>query len=247
MPQLDSGRARRRHAASLPPPGSLASYARVLALALALALPAGAPGVSGLASAQEPAQPPEALRRLQQMSPEQLQQLMRRHAEASMPGAEHERLGRLAGSWRVHTQVWPQPGAEPITIPGRARAEMILGGRFLSLHLDSGAGEDAAQAVHVIGFDRRAGEYTILALDTTGTYWVSARGAAGAEESRIVMSGSDYDPIFEQEQLYDMVLTMTDEDHFTFEVVFKDPMHTRGGPPFRMVEASFTRAAEAGS
>ena len=47
--------------------------------------------------------------------------------------------------------------------------------------------------VYTLGFDRRHGEYTIVAMDDSGTYWVTARGTR--DGSVIAMYGEDEDPV----------------------------------------------------
>jgi hypothetical protein len=177
----------------------------------------------------------------QQPTPEQWQEWMRRHQELAQPGPEHDRLAAMTGSWDVELKMWPEPGAEPMTITAAVEAKTILGDRFLVQTLDIADTDPGDEQMSIIGFDRRTDEYTILALDTTGTYWVSARGPAEAGGNRAVLSGEDYDAIVDGVQLYDFVLSWPDEETFVMEIVFKDSIHTRGGPPFKMVEATYRR------
>ena len=76
---------------------------------------------------------------------------------------------------------------------GTTTNRMILGGRFLvSEHtstIAAGAmGDIKMDAMSIYGFDRRTNEYTIVELDSMGTYWVTAAGAP-REDKSIVMSG----------------------------------------------------------
>ena len=94
----------------------------------------------------------------------------------------------------------------------------------------------AGEMMTILGFDRRSGEYTLIGLDTSGTYWVAARGPANESGDGAVLSGEDYDAVFEHMQLYDFVLAWPDDDTFRIQIIFKDEIHTGGGPPFKMVE-----------
>lgn len=176
-------------------------------------------------------------------SPEELARIMERHAEAALPGPEHEILQRMAGSWELEITMWPEPGAEPVTATSVVEAEMILGGRFL---VQTGAMTDPfpAETLTILGFDRRSGHYDMVALDTMGTYWVTARGDATGADG-LLLSGTDYDPIGEFEQVYDFVIRFEDEDTLVSEIVFKDPINTRGGPPFTMVRTRAVRRSGA--
>jgi len=177
----------------------------------------------------------------QQPSPEQIAEFMRQHREAAQPGPEHERLTRMEGAWEVEVTMWPEPGAEPMTTSGTAAAEMMLGNRFLMMSMDLADTDPAGEQISIIGFDRRSDEYIVLGMDASGTYWVTARGPADNSGDRAVLSGEDYDAIFDGVQLYDFVLSWPDENTFVVEIIFKDEVHTRGGPPFKMVEVTSRR------
>lgn len=177
----------------------------------------------------------------QQPTQEQLQELMARHMAAAQPGPEHERLARMQGTWDVEITMWPAPGAAPVKMTGTSESEMILGNRFLMQTMDLADTDPSGEQISIIGFDRRTDEYIILGLDTAGTYWVTARGPADEGGDRAVLSGEDYDAIVDGTQLYDFVLIWPDEDTFVIEIVFKDEIHTRGGPPFKMVEVTSRR------
>ena len=131
----------------------------------------------------------------QEPSPEQGQEMMARMTELAQPGPEHERLARYAGSFDVLLRVWPEPGAEPQTIDATSVGEMILDGRFLVLHTRIPDGMFAGEAISVIGFNRRYQEYTLIGLDTQGTYWVSAQGPEDAACTTATLAGTDDDPV----------------------------------------------------
>lgn len=174
-------------------------------------------------------------------SPEEIQRLMARSMELGKPGPEHERLARLAGTWSLEAKIWPSPGAEPQVVHGSGTAAPILGGRFLVRRVTLGEGMFAGESMTIIGFDRRSEEYTLIELDTVGTYWITAAGPADASGSRAVLSGTDDDPVFEHTQEYDFVLRFVDDDTWVTEIIFKDDAHTGGGGPFKMVEMTARR------
>jgi hypothetical protein len=151
------------------------------------------------------------------------------------PGPEHEVLARLAGTWDQDIRIWPEPGAEPMSSKGVAEARMILGGRFLESRAEAEFFGVRGESVSIMGFDRRRDLYTVLGLDTFGTYWVAAAGKAEGE-THIVMRGEDEDPVIGHTQEYEFRIRIDDADTWTMEIVFLDEMHTRGKGPFRMVE-----------
>ena len=205
---------------------------RAVAAAAAIAIVAVA--AIGAAAAQESTTARETP--LQQRSPEEIQALALLHMESASPGPEHERLAAMEGTWDIEITMWAQRDAAPMTMNGTVEAEMILGGRFLVQTADLADTDAAGEMMTILGFDRRSGEYTLIGLDTSGTYWVAARGPANESGDGAVLSGEDYDAVFEHMQLYDFVLAWPDDDTFRIQIIFKDEIHTGGGPPFKMVE-----------
>ncbi len=177
----------------------------------------------------------------QEPTPEELQALVARVMKLGKPGPEHARLARMAGTFDVENKIWPTPGAEPETAHGTMESEMVLGGRFLLLRSTIEGGMFAAEGLTIIGFDRRHEEYTLIGMDTTGTYWVAGQGPADADGTSATLSGTDDDPVIGHTQEYDFVLHFVDDDTIVTDIVFKDSVHTQGGPPFRMVQSTARR------
>lgn len=182
--------------------------------------------------AQEPAK--------QEPTPEEIAEKQRIYMEQAQPGPEHAMLAKMAGAWDQEIRMWPQPGAEPMVMKGVAESRLILGGRFLQSESRM-TGMEEPVGVSLMGFDRRSGEYTALGLDMSGTYWVTARGKPSEDGKTVVLSGEDYNPAIDHRQVYDFVLRWIDDDTYTWAIVFKDEVHTRGGDPFKMVEITFRR------
>ncbi|MBD3257137.1 DUF1579 domain-containing protein [candidate division GN15 bacterium] len=178
-----------------------------------------------------------------EMTEAEKQQKMMQLMRLAQPGPEHERLASLAGEWQLSNKAWMQPG-EPLTSEGTGTAEMILGGRFLKITNESTVMGQQYTGLSIIGFDRRHEEYTIVAYDNTGTYYVAARGKMEDDGKTIRMYGEDVDPIFGFTQKYDMVLTLVDNNTFVFEIIFKNPEMTFGQEEFKMVEVTNTRVVE---
>jgi hypothetical protein len=198
-------------------------WSRALAATLVLALPA-------VVAAQERKPTEEEIAKLQAI-----------YMESMQPGPEHERLKKLVGHWDQEVRMWPEPGAEPMTFKGTAEGKMILGDRFLVTEAAFGEGAMSAQSMMILGFDRRNGWYTSAAYDTQGTYHVAAHGTWDAELGAVVMHGEDTVVAAGHTQTWDFVVRAVDDDTYVFEIIFTDPVHTRGGPPFKMVEVTSRR------
>ena len=136
--------------------------------------------------------------------------------DISLPGPEHAVLASLVGEWQVSAG---SASDQPI---GSASARLRLEGRFLEVELWLEAGP-IRHALYTFGFDRRHGEFTVAAMDDTGTYAVLARGVR--DDSRIEMYGVDDDPVmtalgFTKE--FVIVLDVRSPKRFSIETLFID-------------------------
>ena len=156
------------------------------------------------------------------------------------PGPEHERLARLAGSWNQSVKMWLTPGAEPLVETATSENTLMLGGRFLSCHSKGKLAGTNVEAVNIYGYDRRREVYTLVGLDTLGTYWVTAEGPYDEQSRTAVMYGEDEDPLAGITQKYDMLLEFVDDDTYVTKVIFK--AGTFGNEEdFALVEITSTR------
>lgn len=177
----------------------------------------------------------------EEMTEAEKAEMARKYMQAAQPGPEHERLARLAGPWDTEITMWPTPGADPVVVEGTCENRMILAGRFLESACGGSYGGMPVESVTILGFDRRSEEWTWLALDTMGTYWVSAKGGAAPEGGAIVMVGEDYDALFDYTQTWEAVLEIEGPDRYVTSLVFSDSAHTRGGQPHKLIEVVHTR------
>lgn len=157
------------------------------------------------------------------------------------PGPEHESLASLAGTWKVEQRM---PPAQPkLRLEGTATVAPILKNRFLEIDATI-PGEQGSDLRYMLGFDRRTGEYTIVAFDTQGTYFVTGAGKPG--DDGILMSGEDdKDPVMKQmgfRKKYAFELKLAGPDQFSIVIHFVD---TRTAEEKRIpfAEYAFTRAA----
>jgi len=156
------------------------------------------------------------------------------------PGPEHQRLQAIVGKWDQEIKVWPQPGAKLMTLKGSCENKMILGGRFLVSECTGNMGGMSVESTHIMGFDRRHKKYTTIALDTFGTYYITAAGPYDDSKQAVIMYGEDIDPGLGT-QKYDIISRIIGPDKYTVEIVFKDKEHTRGAAEFKAVEITYTR------
>ncbi len=131
----------------------------------------------------------------------------------STPGAEHEVLAALVGSWDVYV------GEKSV---GSAEGTARIGGRFFEVEIMA-TGAPLEHVIYVFGFDRRHSTYIITAMDNSGTYWVSASGTR--ESDQIRMYGEDEDPVMRAMGLdkeFAFVLHVHSPDHYAIETRWLD-------------------------
>jgi hypothetical protein len=167
---------------------------------------------------------------------------MAKAMELAQSGEEHKLLEKLAGEWNAETKMWMSPGADPMILPGKCGARMVLGGRFLYGEYSIDTEQLKGEGLFVMGFDRRYDKFTYLHFDTWGTYSVSASGTYDEETHSITMYGEDFDPVMGHTQKYNFVIYFNFDDTWKFELFSLDEVHTQGAEPFKMVEVNYLRA-----
>ena len=134
------------------------------------------------------------------------------------PGPEHELLASRAGEWTTTvTLSGMTPDTPPQEQTGKASAKMILGGRFLQIHSSGSFMGMPFESLETLGFDRRHGHYTVVGMDTLGTYSVTARGEKD-DDGIIRMHGEDDDPM--GKQIYTFELEILSPDEHEYRVIF---------------------------
>jgi len=157
------------------------------------------------------------------------------------PGPEHEVLAKFEGEWNAAMKMWPMAGAEPMTATLSSTNESVLGGRFMKMVGKGMLMGMPLENVSYYGYDRRHEVYTLVGMDTMGTYYITAEGSYDAASKTLTLSGSDEDPVAGITQVYDMVFTFVDDNSFTMGLIFHCPTYGADGP-HKLMELTFTRA-----
>lgn len=161
--------------------------------------------------------------------------MMEYYIESAKPVAEHKRLMELIGPWKTTSKLWFGTG-EPMVASGTANGQLILGGRFLQLDASIKDGPMPMEAINILGFDRRTGEYTLIGLDTGGTYSISAAGKWDDAKKALVLHGSYLQPPANREQKYYFVWTINSPREHVMTMFF-----VMGGKDVQIAETRFTR------
>lgn len=157
-------------------------------------------------------------------SPAQEAASMEELLERANPGPEHARLTALVGEWEVIKTFAAAPSREVL---GTGEVRSILGERYIELDYTLGGGEAEGGETcrSLVGFDRRHDHYTIVAMDTQGTYFVTARGVAS--DGVVALEGQDDEPQMaamglEKKFVFELDLSDDSADRFSIAILFVD-------------------------
>ena len=143
--------------------------------------------------------------------------------ELMNPGPEHQHLKKFSGKWDIELSMGPQGNTTPLK--GTGNAYMTLEDRFLWIGYQAKFQTRAFKGSFTIGFDRRHQHYVLIAMDTSGTYFVSSKGKADPETGLIKLYGKDDDPYMKSmgyEKEFAHALDLSNTDQFSIRVLYVD-------------------------
>jgi|GEM_PF-2293107 len=165
--------------------------------------------------------------------------------EKTKPGPEHEELAKFSGDWIVEIQMG---GRDRIASAGGGTSYMTLENRFLWIGYHTRGRNAEFKGSFQIGFDRRHEEYILIAMDNSGTYFVTSQGNEKTKDGRIRLWGKDEDPYMKKMGLkkeFLHVLDLRNPDKLTIEVLFLDT-RTEKRKEMPGMKFIFTRKQEEG-
>lgn len=113
-------------------------------------------------------------------------------ATMSAPAKQHEALEMLSGDWKAEAALL-MPGMPPLRAAGTGKGQWVLGKRFMQVAstCTSPGGEMTTESLSFYGFDTRTGKYTLVGMDTLGTYYITAAGDYDATTSTFTLHGEE--------------------------------------------------------
>ena len=156
----------------------------------------------------------------------------------------HRMLSKLNGEWNLHYRLWIDPASDPEEGDGTASANIILGGRFLQIHMDYSIYEKAFTSEHIVGYDMDVRRFSLFSIDEFGTDAIFLYGDLNLGIESVVFPGVDSisanPSTGEKSYQYKIELyipTEEDVDQFGFNTYFLNP-DNKWKP---LMETSFTR------
>jgi hypothetical protein len=140
-------------------------------------------------------------------------------AQYTAPGAAHQNLQRLAGTWTTTTRMWMDPSAPPAESQGTAVFEMILGGRWLRQTYRGVFMGQPFEGTGLMGYDNFKKLYVSSWSDNISTALTVMTGTANSDASEYVLTGLMDDPTSgEKDKKFKEILRVTSPDRFVFEM-----------------------------
>jgi len=120
--------------------------------------------------------------------------VMAAYEKAMTPAAPHARLAEMAGEWQLDIKFWMQPGAEPMLSTATSTRKMIMGGRYLTDHVEGDAMGQPFTGMGLTGYNNVQERFEATWVDNMGTMIFTSHGEWIEEENALVMHGSYVDP-----------------------------------------------------
>ncbi len=122
------------------------------------------------------------------------QAMMELWKKLGTPGAPHQQLASLAGSWTTTTKEWMEPGKPPTEATGTAEMKMLLDGRFLQQEYNSTMMGQPFTGIGITAYDNLTKKYVSTWIDSMGTGIFRMEGTASADGKTITLKGQHAEP-----------------------------------------------------
>ena len=172
-----------------------------------------------------------------EMSAEELAH-MQEYMKLMQPGEAHKNLKFYVGVWDTVTKVWMGgPGTEAMESTGTSTFKSVLGGNWIMEdHTGSMMGMPYL-GMGMMGYDNYKNLYVGTWYSNMGTEILQMAGSRNPKTGVVTMYGTMDEPqLSVHSRTVKYVMTPTDEDHFTFEII---DLHA--SDDYKVIELIYTR------
>lgn len=174
-----------------------------------------------------------------EMSPE-MQKIWEAMAKLGTPGAHHEHLKPLAGSWNLTVKYRMEPDAEWTEEPSSSEISWLFGGRYLIQKVKGQpmpGSEEAFEGIGFIGYDNTRDQFFSTWADSMSTALYVSHGTSDASGKVITLTGESYCPRAEKLVTDKGVIKIINNDKWVYEMYAPGP----DGKLFMSMEITYTR------
>ncbi|MBI5557678.1 MAG: DUF1579 domain-containing protein [Deltaproteobacteria bacterium] len=124
-----------------------------------------------------------------------MQEMMEMYKKLAVPGAPHQMLARLEGSWTTRTTAWMGPDSPAMEGAGACEQKMLLGGRYLQQEYVGDMMGETFTGINIIGYDNHTKKYGSVWIDSMSTGIYCFEGSASADGRTITQECTYDDPV----------------------------------------------------
>jgi Protein of unknown function (DUF1579) len=165
-----------------------------------------------------------------------MQAVMEMYKKLATPGAPHQMLASLAGSWNTRTRGWAEPNNPPMESTGTCEQKMLLGGRFLHQEYTGEMMGSPFTGIGVTGYDNHSKRFVSTWMDSMGTGILFFEGIASADGKTITQESHHHDAV-RGPMTWRSVTKIVDDNTYLFELYSTD----KRGKEETMMEITYTR------
>jgi hypothetical protein len=154
----------------------------------------------------------------------------------AIPGAPHEVLARMAGTWNAKMKSWMEPDKPPMESTGTSETNMILGGRFLQQEFTGEMMAGTFSGIGFTGYDNHTKRYVSIWMDSMGTGILFFEGTASTDGKTITQEARHDNPI-KGPMTWRSVTKIVDDNSHLFELFGIGET----GKEEKMMEITYTR------
>jgi hypothetical protein len=158
------------------------------------------------------------------------------YAELAKPGAAHQLLAGLAGTWKTKTRTWMEPGKPHMEFEGTSEQKMILDGHYLQQVFRGDMMGTVFNGIGITGYDNHKQRYVSTWIDSMSTGIFFFEGSAGPDGKTIVQTALQDDPV-KGPVKWRSVTKIIDADSHIFEMFITD----KSDKEQKMMEITYTR------
>jgi len=165
-----------------------------------------------------------------------MQASMEIYSKLATPGAPHNLLAGMAGSWHTRTRCWMEPGMPAMESTGTCEQKTLLGGRYLQQDFAGNMMGMPFNGIGLTGYDNHKQRYVSTWMDSMSTGIFFFEGTAGADGRTITQQCLYDDPVRGPVKWRSVTKIVNDDTHL-FEMYITD----KSDKEEKMMEITYTR------
>ena len=162
--------------------------------------------------------------------------MMEKMMKAGAPGKAHKILDKFVGNWTYTGNMWMDPKADAFPISGGAENKLVMGGRFLNMHVWS-EDKTSFEGQGTWGYDNHKKKYVYTWTDSMSSAIQTGEGTYDKAKNTLTWEAECYCPIREKKIAMREVIEFKPDGKIQSVAYAKD-----GGKEYKAMEMNYTKA-----